>query len=184
MEFNGNGCSVFGKTGRKCLGPNYGPHLLTWPVCHPLAPAVHTVRNQSVGIRGRASFLKSKALTATFYSSISFLLFYHHSLSLFLDFCLLPLSLSPISLLPLIIFPIPSFMASSKVDPARGNSHRLSDSRKKVRIVGKIRGFLESEVKSSDGFSPPWISVQKSAGESPDCVKLLCKDQTSRYSQK
>ncbi|RWR91730.1 kinesin-like protein KIN-10C isoform X2 [Cinnamomum micranthum f. kanehirae] len=70
-------------------------------------------------------------------------------------------------------------MASSKINSAHGNSHKLSDLHKKVRIVGKIRGLLESEAKSTDGSSSPWISVQKSS----DCVTILCKDQTSSSSK-
>lgn len=107
--------------------------------------------------------MKSKAITATFYlrskaislSLSQFLVFYNQ-----------------------LVFPVESFMASSKINSAHGNSHKLSDLHKKVRIVGKIRGHLESEAKSTDGSSSPWISVQKSS----DCVTILCKDQTSRYS--
>ncbi|KAG9442978.1 hypothetical protein H6P81_018832 [Aristolochia fimbriata] len=66
-------------------------------------------------------------------------------------------------------------MASQMAD----SSSQKPRTRQKVRIVGKIRPFTDSEIDSSQGIPAARIVVQKL--DSSDHVALLVGYQTSRF---
>lgn len=71
-------------------------------------------------------------------------------------------------------------MASISSNYVKADSSSWNPSRK-IRIVGKIRGFTDLESQSSTGFSGPWISVGKPNGEFSESVTLSFGDHpTSR----
>ncbi|XP_034711174.1 kinesin-like protein KIN-10C isoform X3 [Vitis riparia] len=71
-------------------------------------------------------------------------------------------------------------MASISSNYVKADSSSWNPSRK-IRIVGKIRGFTDLESQSSTGFSGPWISVRKPNGEFSESVTLSFGDHpTSR----
>lgn len=83
-------------------------------------------------------------------------------------------------------------MASSTPGPDQSlkvkTGLKLNPSRRRVRVVGKIRGFTnqESEVLSQDSSSTPWITVskpQKHGDSSETTITLSFLDQfnTNRY---
>ena len=72
-------------------------------------------------------------------------------------------------------------MASISSNYVKADSSSWNPSRK-IRIVGKIRGFTDLESQSSTGFSGPWISVGKPNGEFSESVTLSFGDHPTRYS--
>ncbi|XP_068640518.1 kinesin-like protein KIN-10C isoform X2 [Aristolochia californica] len=72
-------------------------------------------------------------------------------------------------------------MASQMVDSTT-QKPAVAEPRQKVRIVGKIRPFTDSEIDSSQGLPAARVVVQKPTGDSFDHVTLLIGDQT--YSPK
>lgn len=72
-------------------------------------------------------------------------------------------------------------MASSASNFVKADTGSRNPSRK-IRIVGKIRGFTDLEAQPSDGFSEPWITVRKINGENSESVTLSFGDQNARYS--
>ncbi|XP_042510655.1 kinesin-like protein KIN-10C [Macadamia integrifolia] len=71
--------------------------------------------------------------------------------------------------------------SSSTPDSIRSKAISASDSRQRVRIVGKIRPFSDSEIESSGGSPNPSIFLQKPEPESSERVAISFSDQlTSR----
>ncbi|XP_058076008.1 kinesin-like protein KIN-10C isoform X2 [Magnolia sinica] len=74
-------------------------------------------------------------------------------------------------------------MASLTPNSAHTKQHFRSRPHRKVRIVAKIRDFLDPEIESSDRVSGPRISVQKPNGESSDGVTILLGDQMESHKE-
>ncbi|XP_052204728.1 kinesin-like protein KIN-10C [Diospyros lotus] len=72
-------------------------------------------------------------------------------------------------------------MASLMSDADRTKPRACSIPSHKVRIVARIRGFTNQEAESSNGGSPPWISITKPTGNgSSEKAKISFRDQSTR----
>ncbi|KAJ4953313.1 hypothetical protein NE237_030145 [Protea cynaroides] len=70
-------------------------------------------------------------------------------------------------------------MALSTPDSVRSKVISASDSRQRLRIVGKIRPFTSLEIESFGGSPTPWISVQKPDLDSSERVSISFRDQST-----